>query len=151
MRLRLLEFRRHLRRGKPAQSRPVLQTRRSSGTRKTLIGLFLAGLALTFAAGVAEAKTPTLPPPIAPLPAAGDTAPPAEAIVDSVEPITACGGWHRQSYYGGRWPTNSSWWEYSCGSCIPGCATDESFSFRYDYYGWDGSRPVDCGQWYTES
>jgi PKD repeat protein len=120
---------------------------------KTLARLFalLASIFLTLAVSAAEAKTPTPPPPIASLPPAGDTAPPADAIVDFIAPITSCSGWYRQSYYGGRWATDSTWWEYLCGACIPGCATNESTSFRYDYYVWDGSRPVYYGQSYTES
>jgi PKD repeat protein len=120
-------------------------------SRIGLVAVVFAAASLIGGAGSAQAKEPTPAPPITLPPSTGDTAPPPDEIVDSKAPVTGCGGWHRESNYGGRWPTGSTWWEYSCGPCIPGCAVDESTSFTYDHYYWDGNRSVFYGQWYTES
>src|SRR5262249_25947417 len=70
-----------------------------------------------------------------------------------------------QSRYGDRWPSGSTWWEYSCrleeiqahnlcthGACdafCPGC-WGETFD-RTDYFYWNGSEPVFYGESYLDS
>ncbi|MBA3736975.1 MAG: PKD domain-containing protein [Actinobacteria bacterium] len=108
---------------------------------------------------------PDGPPPIPAMPAAGDEAPPSGLIVDPVTPSASCGGWERQSNYGGRWPTGSAWWEYTCthdGSVYvntcPGPACDAFCPSCYwqswhrdDRFVWDGSDALFYGEVYSES
>ena len=147
--------------------------------RRLLLALGVASVVL--ATGVTEARAaavdtpptypmpanaPDGPPPIAALTAAGDTAPAEDQIADPITPAAVCGEWHLQHHYGDRWPTGSSWWEYSCsrvdsefhnlctggGACdayCPLCWTEtETWT---DYFYWDGSRPVFYGESYSDA
>ncbi|SCL35191.1 PKD repeat-containing protein [Micromonospora rhizosphaerae] len=100
-----------------------------------LIVLATASSALTLEAGVARADP--APPPITTPPAASATRPPAEAIVDVVEPIEPCSDWSLQSTYGDTWPTDSTWWEYTCR--FHGISEPEA-DVRIDYYYWDSTQ-----------
>jgi PKD repeat protein len=111
------------------------------------------------------AGVPAGPPPIPALPAAGNTAPPADQIADPVRPAAVCGGWYLQSNYAGRWQAGSSWWEYQCNSSdyqyhntCPGPACDLFCPYCWsetqewtDYFYWDGSNAVFYGQLYSDS
>jgi PKD repeat protein len=103
--------------------------------RRILTLLAATPLAMTLGTGVARADP--APPPITTPPAATATQPPAEAIIDSVDPVTPCTGWSLQSAYGGTWPTDSTWWEYTCESVG---AADPEGPFRTDYYYWDSAQ-----------
>jgi hypothetical protein len=117
------------------------------------------------------AEIPYGPPPIAELPAAADTPPPADQIAD---PLIggSCSGWELQNKYGGRWPAGSSWWEYRCTQWDsefhdPECegtgggggfACNAWCYYCYtetnvwtDYFYWDGSNAVFYGQAYSYS
>jgi PKD repeat protein len=96
-------------------------------------------------------------PSIPSLPSGGDIAPPTEVISNPVEPTAYCGGWFRQSNYAGKWPTQSSWWEYECTleyAIYPACedqpgACDAGYwviGLWTDRYYWDGSQPVFYGE-----
>jgi PKD repeat protein len=165
-----------------------LSLNRGPGRLRCRLGAFLLAVAVAtaLAVGVTQARAvvvaaaPTWPisnasagsPPIPALPAAGDTAPPADQIADPVTPAASCGGWYLQSSYGGRWPAGSSWWEYRCtyeyylyytpcsggGACdafCPSCYVE--IEDRTDYFYWNGSDPVFYGQdyfydfYYTET
>jgi hypothetical protein len=95
-------------------------------------------------AGAARADGP----PITVFPPAGETAPPANTITDP----SACSGWYRQSDYGGLWPTDSTWWEYSCNYTWPSSGTGATNANWWgqdnwtDYFYWDGSKPVHYGE-----
>jgi PKD repeat protein len=95
-----------------------------------------------------------VPPPIPTLPAAGEAAPPADAIADPVEPAASCGGWSRQDLYAGAWPAGATWWEYRCTyaypQCSAACTTDWTASIWTDYFYWDGSRSVFYGEFYGD-
>src|SRR5262245_9449596 len=132
-----------------------------------------AGFALVLTAPEAQAvisvpipaDADPAPPPIPILPAAGEAAPPADAIADPVTPEAACGDWYLQSNYGDRWPAGSSWWEYRCdyvnyqyhNTCpgpicnawCPDCWGETWEST--DYFYWDGARAVFYGEAYTYS
>jgi PKD repeat protein len=103
--------------------------------RRTPILLAATSLALTVGTGVARADP--APPPITTPPPATATQPPAEAIIDSVDPVTPCSGWSVQGAYGGTWPTDSTWWEYTCESVG---AVEPEGPFRTDYYYWDSAQ-----------
>ncbi len=121
-----------------------------------------AVVALTFGSAEAAAvgAMPTYPipadvgpvaPPIPALPAADETPPPADQIADPVTPAAVCGGWYRQSNYGGSWPAASTWWEYTCTywypQCGPGACTLDWYPSNWtDYFYWDGSKPVFEGE-----
>jgi PKD repeat protein len=110
--------------------------------RLLVMAALCAGFAL--ALGAQGARAVTSQPPIAVLPAAGPTAPPADAIVDSRHTNMSCGSWYRQSAYGDTWETGSTWWEYRCAE--PGMHYPEDPG-PTDYYYWSGSQSVLYGQW----
>jgi PKD repeat protein len=143
--------------------------------------LILAAATLALAVGVSVANAtvvvgaapiwpiptdaPAGPPPIPALPAAGDTAPPADQIADPVTAGAGCSGWYLQSTYGDRWPVGSSWWEFRCSyetsfysnPCTSG-ACDAFCWYCYwetqdwtDYFYWDGSEAVFYGETYSDS
>jgi uncharacterized repeat protein (TIGR02543 family) len=149
-------------------------------TKLTLIvaGLIAAGgmtstpaaAANTSAAPVAPtwpipADAPSGPPPLATLPPATVTPPPAGQIGDPIRQAAVCGNWYRQDKYGDRWPAASTWWEYRCTdstaqyhSLCAGPACDAYCPDCYwetwewtDYFYWDGSEPVIYGQAYSDS
>jgi hypothetical protein len=132
---------------------------------------------LTLALGAAEAQAVITepipadvgasPPPIPALPAAGDTAPPPEAIGDPITPEAGCGDWYRQGNYADRWPAASTWWEYRCTHsdyqqttncvvmacdevCVGGGCFAEELEWT-DYFYWDGSDAVFYGEFYSDS
>ncbi len=140
----------------------VAPTRRGIAALAVLV---VAAASLLLALGAPEARavitTPIpadvgpVPPPLPVLPAATDSAPPADAIADPVEPAAACGGWSRQDLYAGAWPAGSTWWEYRCQYaypvCGPGaCNADWVPSVWIDYFYWDGSKPVFYGEFYGD-
>jgi PKD repeat protein len=88
-------------------------------------------------------------PPIAELPPAGESSPPASAIASPVTPRAVCGSWHLNSSYVGR-PAPSTWWEYTCrgSECTGMCNQDVVYASWTDHYVWDGSQPIFYGQWY---
>jgi PKD repeat protein len=139
------------------------------------IGLTLVAVAALLALGPVEAHAVITepipagvgpaPPPIAALPAVGDTAPPASVIGDPITPEATCGDWYRQGDYGDRWPAGSPWWEYrcthsdyqyynyctaiACNAFCPEC-WGETWEWT-DYYYWNGSAPVFYGESYSYS
>jgi PKD repeat protein len=135
---------------------------RSSGAIRVLIlaatGSALLALGAAEAAAVITEPIPAdvgaTPPPITALPPAGETAPPAEAISDPITPEAACGGWARQSSYGGFWSTDSTWWEYACVYSYPKCSgmcnADWGPYVWTDHFYWDGSRAVFYGEFYGD-
>ncbi len=145
----------------------ALLARPRGGTRHrgiaALAALGVAAASLVLALGAPEARavitTPLVvvgpvPPPIPSLPAAGDMAPPADAIADPVEPAASCGRWSRQDLYAGAWPAVSSWWEYQCTyaypQCSAACNADWYPSMWTDYFYWDGSKSVFYGESYGD-
>ena len=135
-------------------------------TRRVLCMLILAvvGLSAASAIGVPTARAlvptpihddlPLTPPPLPPLPATGETAPPADAIADPIEPTAVCGSWHLTSNYGGEWRSSSTWWEYSCKSaypeCLGACNADFPASIWDDFFYWDGTKAVFYGQLFSD-
>jgi PKD repeat protein len=92
------------------------------------------------------------PPPIPTLHPAGETPPAADAIGDPITPEATCGGWHQQSKYGDRWPTDASWWEFRCSfqdpHCTGICNANTSPDLWVDHFYWDGSQPVFYGEFF---
>ena len=143
-----------------------------SWTRRLLATLGAAILitALLPASAGAKVTTPIptpampLPPPVADLPPAGNTQPGAELISDLITPEATCGGWAIQTSYGGRWPTDQAWWEFSCehkiGPCVgPGACNADNHSNDHetviDHFAYDGSAAVFYGEtldffWYFD-
>jgi PKD repeat protein len=109
--------------------------------------LVLATMSLAVGVGAASVGAQAADPPITTPPPAGAAPPPAAAIIDSVDPLTPCSGWSLQSAYGGWWPTQATWWEYTCAA---EGAREPSGSTRTDYYSWDGphAQSVYYGQRY---
>jgi PKD repeat protein len=139
--LALLESGRHRAARRKTSARARLQSPRRE-TTVVLLVVIAATTALAVAPGGAQAQPDGTRPPITTPPPATDTQPPAEAIIDSREPITTCGDWSLQSTYGGHWSTDSTWWEYQCGAVSIG-------NDWIDYYYWDGSQAIFYGQWYA--
>jgi PKD repeat protein len=110
--------------------------------------MVLATMSLAVGVNAASVGAQAADPPITTPPPAGATAPPAAAIIDSVDPVTPCSGWYLQSSYGGWWPTDATWWEYTCAAVG---AREPSGSTRTDYYYWDGpyAQSVYYGQRYV--
>lgn len=120
-------------------------TKRTSALVALTVLVAVAGFAgLSGFASAARADVPPIPT----LPPAGETAPPADAITNPSD----CSGWYRQSSYGGLWPTDSTWWEYSCSYMWPGWgtgATNANWWGQYtwtEYFYWDGSKSVSYGE-----
>lgn len=113
--------------------------------RLFVLMVLCAGAVLT--PGSAESKTPTPPPPITLPPSAGDEEPPADAVVPSNQP-GECSAWYRTGTFGGRWATDSTWWEYACRRTG---MSDESTPDWTDYYSYDVSegQSVYYGEWWT--
>ncbi len=86
-------------------------------------------------------------PPIAALPPAGESQPPASAIASLITPGAVCGGWRLMSYYA-RQPAASTWWTYECtiSECMGNCNMDINYETWIDHYVWDGSQAVFYGQ-----
>jgi PKD repeat protein len=97
--------------------------------------LVLVTMSLALSVGAVRVWAQASDPPVTMPPPAGAAAPPAAAIIDSVDPVTPCSGWYLQSSYGGWWPTDSTWWEYTCAA---GGGGEPSGSTWTDYYYWDG-------------
>jgi hypothetical protein len=151
--------------------------RRQLGVFVVLLGLTASGVlavGVTQVSAVVVDATPTWPiptdatvgpPPIPAMPAATDTVPPADQIVDPVTPTAACGGWYLQTSYGGRWVAATTWWEYRCShdegeyhNTCPGPACNAFCPDCYwesrewtDYFFWDGSNARFYGQAYLDS
>jgi chitodextrinase len=98
---------------------------------------------------------PLVPPPIAAMSPAGAQQPPAALIADPITPEATCGQWAVQTLYGGAWPTDQSWWEFSCrhstGPCVgPGMCNADLHSNDHvttiDYFVHDGSTAVFYGE-----
>jgi PKD repeat protein len=142
----------------------------------TLVGLIPAAVlavGATQASAVVVPAAPTWPisntvagpPPIPTLPPPTDPSPPADQIADPITPAASCGGWELQSNYGGRWPADSTRWEYRCmyeyffyynpctaGACpafCPECYWESEL--RTDYFYSNGSDAVYYGEDYYYS
>jgi PKD repeat protein len=112
--------------------------------RLLILIVLCAGVVL--ASGSAQAKIPTPPLPITLPPPAGDEEPPADAIVPSNQ-LGECSGWYRAGTFGGRWATESTWWEYACRRTG---MSDESTADWVDFYFYDVARgSVYYGEWWT--
>jgi PKD repeat protein len=87
------------------------------------------------------------PPPIAVLPPAGPSPPPASAIASPITPGAVCGGWQLTNYYAGQ-AAASTWWTYQCmtSECMGYCNMDVNYETWIDHYVWDGSQAVFYGQ-----
>src|SRR5215207_7864246 len=85
------------------------------GAKRALLRVVIvvAAGSLAVAVVVPEARASVSLPPVTTFPAAGDTAPPADAIADLQGLGGSCGDWYLQSSYA-RQATGSSWWEYAC-------------------------------------
>jgi PKD repeat protein len=126
----------------------------------------LVGRSVKLALAVAVALVPTLvvsppaaaspgpltgvitgPPPIAALPPAGPSQPPASAIASLVTPGAVCGGWQLMNNYAGQ-AAASTWWQYSCelSECMGICNQDVVYARWIDHYVWDGSQAFFYGQ-----
>jgi PKD repeat protein len=141
--------------------------------RVAVLALVAAAASVALASDAHAVITEPIPsegpavPPIPALPSGGDTAPPVEVISDPVEPAATCGGWFRQSNYAGKWPTQSSWWEYECtldyviypacgdqpGACDAGYWIIGSWTDRYYWDGWQTvflgeNSQIGCDDWW---
>lgn len=57
-------------------------------------------------------------------------------------------GWYQQSSYAGFWPINNTWWERQCKySSVRFGVHSSTFQFYY----WDGAKPVYYGEWWYAS
>ena len=143
---------------------PGLHPRLAARERRPVVAaLALLLLAAVLPGSVSSAATypPSdvrlAPPPVPTMPGAGTTTPPSHLIADPITPQAQCGPWTVQSAYGGIWPTDQSWWEFSCvyafGNCIgvSACNADQHSNDHTTYvdrFVYDGSTAVFYGERY---
>jgi PKD domain len=145
----------------PRLTRTPTRPRRLAGAL-----MLVVGITAVFAAPVRSSVTvpipadpPPAPPPILAMPPAGPDSPPMSVVWDPITPEAACGGWEVQNAYGGLWPTDNAWWEYSCeytfGPCIDvlACNADQHSGDRTtyrDHFVWNGSEGAFYGEFFSQ-